>query len=177
MKKLLLVTLALGLAAACSARSLDEYEKGTGGGGNAPSGGGGTSGGGSGGTTSGGGTTGGGGTGPTCSPPCSAPKDICKSAPSNCVECLSNSDCGGTKPYCKDQDSCKECLQDSHCPTIKKCHPDQSRCLLKCVDNTSCAGSPEPYCQPTLKICVQCLTNSHCTAPKVCKSSDKCEDP
>ena len=46
----------------------------------------------------------------------------CVIGSSKCVECLDNSHCGGSKPYCSSSNTCEECLNNFHCRNITHCN-------------------------------------------------------
>ncbi len=156
----------VGFVAACSARSLSEYEDGMstngGSGGDAGTTGTGATGGsagmggvaGSGASGGFGGSVGGSGgsAGASCSPACGGNAPICKPATLTCVECLENTDCSNNSPVCKNQSTCVDCLGDGDC------------------------GGSTPHCDTQHDNCVQCLSNSNCQSSELCHTYDgKCQ--
>jgi len=77
--------------------------------------------------------------------------DVCTGAPTNmCVDCVANTQCGGTTPICN--------VLTNTC--------------VGCVTNASCSGST-PVCSPTTNTCVGCVTPLDCADGLEC-TTDAC---
>jgi hypothetical protein len=108
----------------------------------------------------------------------------------SCVQCKTNTDCGGTTPSCWPglqmcQAACtsnQQCAQDGNaricntstgacvgcnssadCPTSQSiCDPTTQQCV-QCSSSADCAGTSTPAC--LRNHCVQCATNADCPGP------------
>ena len=111
---------------------------------------------------------------------------VCDTATSNCVECLSSSDCAenvavgdaGAAIACDQvRHECVPCVQDSDCtgdvPVCKKDIANSSRNeCVQCTADTDCGGDL-PICDTTSNECTSsCTSNSQCTGEKsVCNTT------
>jgi len=111
-----------------------------------------------------------------------------------CVECLDNSTCGGTTPFCDvDRRRCVACLGLADCSDGNECTADMcasgacgrtslpagtmcsggvctggaSPLCVECVDDSTCAGAT-PRCDIPNTNCVECLVNLDCGPVGVC---------
>ena len=67
--------------------------------------------------------------------------------------CLKNSDCGSDKPSCNNNLEC-----------------------VKCVSNSDCKYSEEPYCSSFSYTCKECLEDYHCSGDKSVCFADLCHE-
>jgi hypothetical protein len=83
----------------------------------------------------------------------------------NCVQCKSNTDCGGTTPSCWPANhschaacsSTQPCSQDS---SARICNPTTGACV-GCITGGDCPTS-QAICDPTSQQCVQCVSRADC---------------
>ena len=85
-----------------------------------------------------------------------------------CVECLSNEDCGkGTgKPQCDSSGICRQCIADRHCRSAENC--DAECKLHKCVGGgLNCMLFPDTQrCHLEQGNCVTCYNDLDCSVYK-----------
>jgi len=84
-----------------------------------------------------------------CQAPTQCSSQICHHF--HCVECIQDSDCGGSTPVCdKEYHYCRPCIE-SDCG-LRYCDPSSGSCK-DCLNNNHCPLST-PYCQPSLNQCI-----------------------
>lgn len=85
-----------------------------------------------------------------------------------CVDCLSNSDCPGSKPYCDagGTHTCHQCLATLHCQSDRDCtatcHPTNRTCVSGSPVVDCSSSLTNPFCRKDTSTCVRCLTHGHC---------------
>jgi len=101
-----------------------------------------------------------------------------------CIECQITLDCNEpTKQYCNNSTGrCVPCLQDIHCQTSTDCNAtcsNDKKCItgglncgnkqcsnttcVDCLDDDHCPNINAPYCDRTIKKCIQCRTKDQCS--------------
>lgn len=94
------------------------------------------------------------------------PNGVC--VQNQCVQCTSDSQCGGTTPRCNlGTNTCVACLPGAtdNCPTGQYCRPDFT-CEQGCKTGTDC---PSGVCLPNHS-CQMCTQDSQCAAGNVCNN-------
>lgn len=97
----------------------------------------------------------------------------CNADSHKCVQCATDSQCGGQLPYCSTDGSCVQCVADGNCPTGDGCDQTNNRCFVKCTTSAMC-HDPTALCDTATSHCVECLANTDCKialAP-VCDTMD-----
>ncbi|NUP13860.1 MAG: hypothetical protein HOW73_48110, partial [Polyangiaceae bacterium] len=89
---------------------------------------------------------------------------LCHPMSRQCVECMSDLDCGTDRPVCDATGTCRECLVDASCPADAPLCMDHE-CLEPpeegCESSSECDGD-EPVCLPQSGECVGCVSNRDC---------------
>src|SRR5580693_777642 len=97
----------------------------------------------------------------------------CNTTTHACVQCGSDSQCGGQTPYCSPAGECVQCTADGNCGSDDVCNQTSFMCVPKCGSNADCKGVERGVCDTTDMECVQCLTGSDCmnALDKVCNAT------
>lgn len=110
---------------------------------------------------------------------CAPPTPYCNPATSVCVECLSDTNCAGTRePHCSATNSCVAlpCAGDAQCASGQPCRTNAdcggagfcdtrtNTCSgsAACTSNAQCGGTT-PICDTARSSCVECLSNADCS--------------
>jgi hypothetical protein len=90
--------------------------------------------------------------------------ELCQPRFGLCVDCVSNSDCGGQLRACDpERGSCVECIAAADCPAQQPlCDASTSRCI-ECSTDVDCSATGE-VCLPGAQRCVQCRNDVDCRA-------------
>lgn len=87
----------------------------------------------------------------------------CNTSDGNCVECLIDSNCFGSKPVCKTSNhTCVACTVDANCGPGRTCDTSNNTCIAQtCSSNPDCNHSEFPLC--ISGTCQQCAVNGDCS--------------
>lgn len=94
---------------------------------------------------------------------CTAPKPVCNTASSACVECVGSPDCkAASKPLCDTKThACVACITDSDCKSADAARCDGGACKA-CNDNTQCKHvAGKGVCDIGPGQCVQCTGTNY----------------
>ncbi len=136
----------------------------------------------------------------TAAKPCSStsgcdPGQVCNTASHACVNCVTNTDCGGGK-WCKNS----QCIASAGCQSDVQCKATAGVCDLvagvcvPCLKNTDCADTemckaqacvPKKVCNSSKDcagvcdtvagVCVDCLKNGDCPTGAFCNANKTCQ--
>ena len=105
------------------------------------------------------------------------PNRTCNMTTHACVQCGSDSQCGGQLPYCSPAGTCVQCTSDGNCMATQVCDQTSFTCVPKCGSNADCPRV-RGVCDTMDDECVECLTGSDCAnnaLDKVCRTTtDTC---
>ena len=102
-------------------------------------------------------------------------KPLCDVADQTCVECLSETDCGGQTPACGKDNECVECADDDDCPggNAPLCEPDEEICV-ECVADGDCNDPDNGVCDENQ--CVECANDNDCPIDAPNCEDNECTD-
>ncbi len=93
---------------------------------------------------------------------CMGGTTVCNTTTNNCVGCTSNSNCGGTTPFCENN-TCRPCRTNSECGgSTPACLVRTGACVQCTAGSTMACTGDTPQCNDPTNLCVRCLTSSHC---------------
>jgi hypothetical protein len=108
---------------------------------------------------------------------CGGPDKICDPTTQQCVACATNADCPLDAPRClASRGACVSCLSNADCGTAAPiCDPGSHRCRTGCDSDGQCMA-PTPHCDAAAATCVQCNINPDCagTMAPVCSPAHVC---
>jgi len=89
----------------------------------------------------------------------------CNSTTALCVQCISDSDCGGSTPYCF-ANTCVQCIESKHCrkdeDCTASCQSDHTCASGAPVVNCALTNASLPHCEINTATCVECVLDSQC---------------
>jgi Cys-rich repeat protein len=81
-----------------------------------------------------------------------------------CVNCLDDTVCEGSFPYCSPTGNCVQCITSANCGVSAACDPETYRCVSTCAGDGDCSSDlGRPICDLSRKVCVQCLSGQDCS--------------